>query len=753
MNQILQLKGQLNQKSSKTKPGPANIPKGEVVKVEHLSSLKENLESVRRYWKKQRLEINPLISVYYSGIVAKSNRIKGLLESGISKNNASVVGAKFKGEPPYQKHVITHCVTDKILADAVKNLEIVIGIVEKFFNGQVTHEDINDINKNKFKHIFETNKSSKKIAKTRFVNILVDAYYVEKLDVEREPDAPDEDAIVTLYETGTRTETILEQLEIDPLQVDSLDETTILLQRDQVKTLKEKAPYLISMAVSDFSKVSKVDILPSEKVALSIPDPGNEPTIGVIDTLFDEEVYFSKWVDFENRVNIEIGLTKEDYVHGTMVTSLIVDGPSLNPDLDDGCGRFKVRHFGVSTQGKFSSFTVIKEIREIVESNRDIKVWNLSLGSALEINENFISPEAALLDKIQYENDVIFVIAGTNKPDNPRIRKIGAPADSINSLVVNSVTFNNEPASYSREGEVLSFYNKPDVSYYGGDNDRRIKVCSPAGIMQVMGTSFAAPWITRKLAYLIEVLGFTRELAKALIIDSAAGWEDREHGAQLIGFGVVPVKIENIVMTPEDEIKFMINGESDQFETYTYNIPIPEDKDKQPFISKATLCYFPTCTRNQGVDYTNTEMDIHFGRLSKYKSGNVRILTINDNKQSDEGRVILYEESARKQFRKWDNVKHIRENSTTVLGGDKRPKKKIGNGLWGISVKKKERLNAEDGRSLRFGVVVTLKEVNGVNRFEEFIQQCQFRGWLVNRVNVENRIEIYQRAEERLHFD
>ncbi len=78
------------------------------------------------------------------------------------------------------------------------------------------------------------------------------------------------------------------------------------------------------------------------------------------------------------------------------------------PELADGCGRFRVRHFGVATNNGFSSFTVLKMIRNIVASNRDIKVWNLSLGSKLEIKPNFISPEAAELDRIQSEYDVIF---------------------------------------------------------------------------------------------------------------------------------------------------------------------------------------------------------------------------------------------------------------------------------------------------------------------------------------------------------
>ncbi|MEI2803121.1 MAG: S8 family serine peptidase [Trichococcus flocculiformis] len=100
-------------------------------------------------------------------------------------------------------------------------------------------------------------------------------------------------------------------------------------------------------------------------------------------------------------------------------------------------------------------------------SNKDIRVWNLSLGSNDEVNANFISAEAAVLDQIQFENDVIFVIAGTNKKSNEGEKRIGAPADSINSVIVNSVD-SGKVRSVFRKGIVLSFFTKPDVSYYGG---------------------------------------------------------------------------------------------------------------------------------------------------------------------------------------------------------------------------------------------------------------------------------------------
>ena len=50
-------------------------------------------------------------------------------------------------------------------------------------------------------------------------------------------------------------------------------------------------------------------------------------------------------------------------------------------------------------------------------------------------------------------------------------------------------------------------------------------------------------------------------------------------------------------------------------------------------------------------------------------------------------------------------------------------------------------------------MVVTLKEINGKNRIEEFIKQCILKGWLVSRIDIDNKIDIYSRAEEEIIFD
>ena len=512
------------------------------------------------------------------------------------------------------------------------------------------------------------------------------------------------------------------------------------------------------MSVTDLNQLTRDDIIqndiPLESSEPSlIPAPKDEPVVGVIDTLFDNRVYFHEWVDYHQMIDESIPLQPADYYHGTAVSSIIVDGPRGNPGLEDHCGRFRVRHFGVATQGPSSSFTLLRKIRSIVASNRDIKVWNLSLGSPLEIKESSISPEGAELDRIQNEFDVIFIVAGTNKPHPTSQRlKIGSPADSLNALVVNSVTFDERPASYTRVGPVLSFFYKPDVSYYGGDGnlpEQKIVVCRDAlGASYVSGTSFAAPWITRKVAFLIYIMGLSKEVAKALIIDAAAGWNSKDDLSHSIGYGVVPRDINNIIHTPDDEIRFILTGTTDSYETYTYNLPVPVVNNNHPFYARATLAYFPQCNRNQGVDYTNTEMDIHFGRL-EIKDGKANIHPLDNNKQGEEGRHVIYEATARNEYRKWDNIKHLCEK----VSPRGRPRKAYGRGLWGLSIKTKERLTNHTRDRLPFGVVITLKEMNGVNRIDEFMKLCMARGWLVNSLDVQNQLDIYVRAEEDLDLD
>ncbi len=742
MNSLLQLKGHFEQQRGNSGGGKRNLPVGGQVKSEHIDSLINDLKSLLAYWTAHQLIQGALVSVYYTGVVAKSNRIKSLLCQGTADPNDSIRGAKFFSESSRIQHVFIHYVKLSDISATIDRLTILAEIIKKSYKGTITYSDIDELHRGKkgYPH-------SAEMPKTVFINAIVDSFYVQKFSVDFAEDEKDIDSIVTIYKTDVNTEELFRAIGIDFINVKRISETTMLLRPDEISLLRKSAPYLIAMKVHDLKDIPAERNIACDAQQITIPAPQHEPIIGVIDTPFSKDVYFKDWVTYEHMLDENIELQQRDYIHGTEVTSIIVDGPTINPELDDGCGRFRVKHFGVATSGRFSSYTILKSICKAVEQNRNIKVWNLSLGSALPIKQNFISPEAAELDRIQNEFDVVFVVAGTNgTPDGARI-PIGAPADSLNSVVVNSVTRKNEPASYHRVGPVLSFFHKPDVSCFGGDFGQPMRVCTPTGEGFVQGTSFSAPWITRKMAYLIYILGFPREVAKALIIDAAAGWERKDDRSCSIGYGVVPNRIEDIIQTPDDEIRFVMTGITTAYETYSYNIPVPMNKNKQPFYARATLCYFPKCLREQGVDYTATEMDIHFGRVHE-KNGKASIVSINSNTQGDENGNPLYEPEARKLYRKWDNVKLISEE----LKNRAVPRKVYGAGMWGLSIKTKERLKEKNGRGLSFGVVVTLKEMNGENRIDDFIKLCMARGWMVNRIDVENQITIYNKAEEEIEF-
>ena len=741
MNSVLELKGKRFEQAAKEVGGRRPAMKSDVIITSQLlQRMISKLNQIKVFWSNEKKPFQGiLISVYYNKIVAKSNRISGLFKG--EESNYSIVSAKFN--PEKTKHIITYFITTDDLSNSMEMLHKTDEVLISYFKDGITKEIFDNkllINKIDFqKH---------SLTKSLFKQIIADVSYIENFEVEKATQ-PFKESIITLYDIGMDTKQLFHNIGIDILSSRILDSRTVFLDENQSKVLFEKAPYLVSMATENISDLSPEDFIDDyQQDMISIPPPSIEPTIGVIDTLFDTSVYFKEWVEFHDMVDENITRTTEDYRHGTAVSSIIVDGPKLNPWLDDGCGRFRVRHFGVAVGAQFSSFTIIKRIRSIIAENKDIKVWNISLGSNQEVNDNFISAEAAILDQIQFENDVIFVVAGTNKP-NENIERIGSPADSINSLVVNAVTKSGLSTKYSRKGLALSFFAKPDVSYYGGSEEQYIQVCEPLGAANVAGTSYAAPWIARKLSYLIDILGLNREIAKAMIIDAARGWNESPAPEEvaLYGHGIVPIKINDIIQTKDDEIKFVVTDVSEKWNTYNYYFPVPLKNDRYPYYARATMCYFPVCDRTQGVDYTNTELNLHFGRIKD----NGEINEINEDKQNDtlesEGRFIL-EGEARKRFRKWDNVKYISEKPKEK----KTPKKSYTNKNWAMEVKTNNRLDPKDGVGLRFGVVVTLKEMNGINRIDEFIKNCNLNGWLVNKINVANRIDIHEKVNEEIDF-
>lgn len=747
MNNLLKIKMKFTPEKKQGGGGERNLTSERTIDIQQVEKLIRDLKSVKAYYKSMKVVLkDALVDVCYNDIIAKSNRITELLK-GKKSTDKSIVGARFSdAQEGEENHIITHYVEFDAIDQTIQKLEIIKNVLIEKFNGKADKDNFNKPNA-------LVNYKGYQLDERQIRNIIVDCSVVAAFDYPRVvAKETKENMLVTFYKTELKVSDILTKIGCDRFYGYSFyGDTSISVNIETFNKLKEEIPYLISMVVSDVSSMIPVvenDGLQSQDY--NIKKPKNEPVIGVIDTLFNRNVYFSEWVEYQEVLEFyeKTNIHEEDYYHGTEVSSIIVDGPQLNPELDDGCGNFKVKHFGVCCD-RISPTLLMKKIKKIVDENPQIHVWNLSLGTEEEVSKNFISYDAAILDELQATRNIIFVISGTNdiRANGGKPIRIGSPADSLNSLVVNSVKRNNMPVSYARKGKVLSFFNKPDVSYYGGDVNERINVYSHKGVLKEMGTSFAAPWISRKLCYLIDVMGLPKEVAKALIIDAAAGWQYKQgayKNKDLIGFGVVPIKLKDIITSDNSEIKFVLYETSKSYKTANYSIPVPKNSEgRYPYVARATLCYFPTCRREQGVDYTDRELSLKFGKVGK----DGKIEDINKNIQDDiDG--FATERKSRQEFRKWENTKFI-----SSLFKNNRTLKSIEDKFWGFCVTSKERVAVPKKENLNFGAVVTLREINNVNRIEEFKHSCLLRGYIVTELKLDNQIDIYESSQEEIIFD
>jgi len=741
LNNLLQLKGKFQKGQNLNSFDPVNWFREEVAATEHFIALIRQLQSILAYWKEHGSIGGALVSVHYKHAASRGSRLKVLLSVKGKSPDESIRGIRFVRDE--NNVVVTHYVPPDAIADSIQWLQISAQVMYEKYEGKITIEDTIKINGGEYK--------DDRVAGSIFLKVISDACSVDFFTIDCLREKIEDESMITFYRTDIDITALLNGFGIKKVNGRKIGETTVRLMPNEIGVIMKKAPYLIAAGVKDFSGAVGEDILWSDKggkrgeAAVKFPKPQSEPLIGVLDTPFDESAYFCEWVEYENKLDPAYSIRNADFFHGTAVSSVIVDGPGLNPGLDDGCGRFRVRHFGISRAGGFSLFSFLKTVRDIVAENREIKVWNLSLGSPMGDGSYYVSPEAAELDRIQDEFDVIFVIAGADKGMQEHLGR-GVLEGSLNALVVDTVRSQCKTASCDRGGPGVVYFRGPDVSYCEEDEQQRIVVCGQAGKATAAGTSFAAPWISRKMAYLIHIMGLSREAAKALIIDSAVGWKREDDRLQDIGYGAVPKRIEEILYSADDEIRFIMTGTMDEDGTHTYRIPLPQSMNAYPYFARATLAYFPESGCSQGIDYMGTEMDVYFGRMIE-KDGKAAIKSINGEKQAEGGASAVHGEACR-MYWKWGSIKQISER---VREGAE-PRKAYESGLWGLSIKAGGRAQSA-GRRLRFGVVVTLKEMKGVNRIDEFVKLCMVRGWGVNRLDLHKQWEIYRKAEEEIEFE
>jgi Subtilase family len=280
-------------------------------------------------------------------------------------------------------------------------------------------------------------------------------------------------------------------------------------------------------------------------------------------------------------------------------------------------------------------------MQQVFEKNTDIRIFNLSVSGMFSCRTTHMSAWAATVDKLMWENDILFLLSAGNLPwnfgflKNPGIlhylhnttqqypdfllnnaSRIANPAQSCFALTVGSVCLSNyedldkksfgdkdEPSSFSRTGLGIWGMIKPDVVEYGGDwirektdNNPNISitdavcpqlVCAGGGAIgkDTIGTSFATPKVTSIAATLQNSFPELSALMYRALIIQSARWPDfaftNPQLKWLRHFGYGIPNVNRATENTSSRITFIEEGKISPSNADIYTIQIPEQIRRQ----------------------------------------------------------------------------------------------------------------------------------------------------------------------------
>lgn len=170
------------------------------------------------------------------------------------------------------------------------------------------------------------------------------------------------------------------------------------------------------------------------------------PVVGVFDTGVDpQSAVLAPWVVDRHT---HVLAPETDYLHGTMVASVVAAARSLNendPRMPERGARI-VDVAGMEISNA-NAEDIIDRLRQSLTRYPDVKVWNLSLGTVLPAPENEFGWFAHQVDRLADDFNVLFVVSAGNTtllhpwpctiPDANH--RISSPADGVRVLSVGSL--------------------------------------------------------------------------------------------------------------------------------------------------------------------------------------------------------------------------------------------------------------------------------------------------------------------------
>ncbi len=565
--------------------------------------------------------------------------------------------------------------------------------------------------------------------------------------------------------------------------------------------------------LSEFEALEAITFMPKYKIVLddtlsaqnddleiTTPIEGMEyPVIGVLDTGISANKYLKPWV-----LDNKFSSYPDDLInptHGTAVSSIILYGDKLQGQIlsgNTGCKIFDATVFPDNNKETVYEDELVENIREAIKNNKNIKIWNLSLGTDLEADTNDFSDFGIALDSIQESYDVIICKSSGNCKNfmNGRPKgRIAKSADSIRSLVVGSLAHSkngydiseiNHPSPFTRIGPGPANSIKPDLVTFGGNAGMNgsklvqngVNAISPDGkIVQFIGTSFATPRVTALLSELNLKISesFNPTLLKALAIHSSKYPEglnlpisERIHQ---MGFGV-PDSADNIIYNDPHEITLIlqeniVKGEFIEILEFPFPESLVDDEGHFYGEIKVTIVAQPVLREKQGAEYCQSNLEVKFGTYEKIKNRDIDKTNILNEFGPEDAQNILRDSNYKSSFIKDTKSEYARERVLLNYGNKYQPIKKYSVNLEEMTPSNKiyyleasrswyvkiigayrdfaENLALQDGEILNqdFTLIITIRDNKRQhNIYNEVSQLLEARNFLHSNIKIREEVRI-----------
>jgi hypothetical protein len=231
---------------------------------------------------------------------------------------------------------------------------------------------------------------------------------------------------------------------------------------------------------------------------------------------------------------------------------------------------FRVLDVDDQQQSDLHAYRILRRVRDVVETGSH-DIFNLSLGPDISVDDDEVHPWTSTLDDLAADGSRLIVAAAGNNGAMPEpLCRIQVPGDGVNCLCVGAADSPDEGwrrAPYSAKGPGRRpGVTKPDIMAFGGGSDTAFRVVRRRGATYTldndMGTSFAAPLVTRAAAALRSL--FSANLhpltLKCLLIHSA---DQAGHTTEDVGWGRIASEAE-LPLCPDNTARVIYQGDLPQ---------------------------------------------------------------------------------------------------------------------------------------------------------------------------------------------